>query len=108
MTKLHLPTLPKFLNRTVLLVSLTVVALLAITAYGAVRSVQQSTVEAQAQAAAKAKAESDAKDLVILKDQNKHLENELSFQTAKANQTCDWIRSQQAKYRYTVPPLCKL
>lgn len=106
MKRLSLPKVP-FISKTVLLVGAGLLIFLAIVAFGVVRNVQAQNAEAAAVAAERAKQEAVAKQVVELKEQNAELAKALQFQTAKASSTCDWIRSVQPKYRFTVPPLCK-
>jgi len=110
MKKLHIPaiTLPKYLNKTVILVAVAALVVLSLIVFGVVRSVQAERVANIQATESRLQREAEAKELVALRAEVDKLKKANMFQTAKSESVCDWVRSTQPRYRYTVPPLCQL
>jgi transcriptional regulator GlxA family with amidase domain len=107
MTKLQLPSfsLPKFVNKTFLLVSAGVVVFLGITVYGIVRESQYQSV----QKAEQAKVQADAASAVKANTQRlKSLQGQVTAEQTENAQLCSWIKAMAAdkSKKLTVPPLC--
>jgi cell division protein FtsL len=110
MTKLHLPKLPKFLNKTVVYVSVGVIVLLALTAFGAVEKVRDDRSVAAHNAVVARDAEAKQKalnnELTSLQAENKDLKGQaqVGFLACTELKRLDAIRAITASV--TVPAYC--
>lgn len=100
--------LPKFINKTTVLLIAGAVVFLSILAYGIVREVQAQRIETALAASERQKQEDTARELVSLKKSNTELQNALNFQTSKSASICDWVKTQAAAKRVVTPQLCKV
>jgi cytochrome c-type biogenesis protein CcmH/NrfG len=99
-------SLPKFVNKTVLLVSLAVLVVLGLVAYGAVRQVQATKAQEVADARA---ADNRKKQAELVEQRINSLEVQVSQYKAADSDAiaiCSWVDSQVAARRVVAPPLC--
>lgn len=99
-------TLPKFLSKTVLAVGVGTLVIAGIVGTGIVQNVKAEKAQAAVVSAERNKQLATQKELVSLQKTNKELQNALTFQSAKASNVCDWIKTQAAARKVVTPPLC--
>jgi hypothetical protein len=96
------PKVP-FISTTWLYVGIAVGLVLAVIAFGAVRSVQadKAARQEQVQRAEQAKAAATAQTKLV-----ESLQAQVKTEQAKNEAICSWIRGVAPKYKIAVPPLC--
>lgn len=94
-------------SKTVLLVSGAVLLVLATFVLGAVVKHQQNVVAASEKAATVSELQTAQSEVAALKTANTKLAANGQAEANKSAQVCSWVKSQQPKYRYVIPPLCQ-